>query len=165
MFGIGIIATKTIWTNAFFQILIDRYIGFNAGANSATLLVGSALADVLINELLSDFGQASFVRLSTSRTLSEEAVRVLYDNLSTTIISREVAGVKELAKFISSQFSTWYLDAFTDGYALSVLVIALLCFAAALVIFWGIRANLLYDPDDLPLDDETDDRDELLDGY
>jgi hypothetical protein len=45
LFGISIIATKTIWTNVFFQTLIDRYIGLNSGIINAALIVGGAMGD------------------------------------------------------------------------------------------------------------------------
>lgn len=162
LFGISIIATKTIWTNAFFQILIDRYIGLNAGVNSATLLVGSALGGVLTTELLAYFGQNAFVRQPASLTLSEGAARILYDNLSAMISSGEEAGLDNLALTVSSKFYTWYQDAYITGYAVTILVIALLLLAAALIVYWGFRATLIYDPGDLPLVKESDDTDVLL---
>ena len=156
IFGISIIATKTIWTNAFFQLLIDRYIGLNAGMNSATLLVGGALGGVLTTELLAWFGQSAFVRKSTSLTMSEGALRSLYDNISAAISTGEEFGIKNLALMVSSGFYSQYLDAYTTGYVLTILVLVLLCLLTALVIFLGIRRTLIYEPEDSPLDDETE---------
>jgi len=151
LFGIGIIGTKTIWTNAFFQILIDRYIGLNAGVNSATLLVGGALGGVLTTELLARFGRFAFVRQAASLTPSEGVLKSLYDNLSAAISSGEAAGSDNLATTISSGMYALYQDAYTTGYALTILVIALFCLLAAFLIFWGVRATLMYEPEDLPL--------------
>jgi len=156
IFGISIIATKTIWTNAFFQLLIDRYIGLNAGMNSATLLVGGALGGVLTTELLAWFGQSAFVRKSTSLTMSEGALRSLYDNMTAAISTGEEFGIKNLALMVSSGFYAQYLDAYTTGYVLTILVLVLLCLLTALVIFLGIRRTLMYKPQDSPLDDETE---------
>ncbi len=159
LFGISIIGTKTVWTNAFFQILIDRYIGLNAGMNSATLLVGGALGGVLTTELLAIFGQSAFVQQSTSLIMSEGALRTLYDNISASISAGEEMGIKNLAITISSGFYAQYQQAYVTGYALTILVIALLCLLAALVILRGIRRTLMYEPEDLPLDDEIDNED------
>ncbi|MFN2196796.1 MAG: hypothetical protein ACK2UW_11805, partial [Anaerolineales bacterium] len=163
VFGISIIATKTIWTNAFFQILIDRYIGLNAGINTATLLVGGALGGVLSTELLARFGQSAFVRQATSLTLSERALKSLYDNLSAAISAGENLGVKNLALTIGGEFYAQYQRAYITGYGLTILVLALLCFLTALLIYRGIRRSLIYKPEDAPLDDEIDHVDEIHD--
>ncbi len=161
VFGISIIAAKTIWTNAFFQILIDRYIGLNAGMNSATLLVGGALGGVLATELLAWFGQSSFVRQSTSMLMSEGVLRSLYDDISAAISVGEVIGIKNLALTVSSGFYTQYRDAYITGYVLTILVIMLLCLLAALVIFRGIRRTLIYEPEVSPLNDAIEENTEF----
>lgn len=165
VFGISIIATKTVWTNAFFQILIDRYIGLNAGMNSATLLVGGALGGVLTTELLAVFGQSAFVRQSTSLTLSEGALRSLFNNISATIAAGENLGVRNLATMVSTSFYTQYQQASIVGYALTMLVISLLCLLAAGLIYRGIRRSMVFKPEDTPLDDETDSEDEILQNF
>jgi MFS family permease len=157
VFGISIMSTRTVWTNAFFQILIDRYIGLNAGINSATLLVGGALGGVITTELLSYFGQSAFVHQYDSISLSERALESLYQDISATISLGEQAGIRNLALTIGSGLYTQYQAAYIVGYSLAILVIAILCLLAALLIFLGIRATLRFKPEDTPLDDDAAD--------
>ncbi len=153
VFGISIIATKTVWTNGFFQVLIDRYIGLNAGMNSATLLVGGALGGVLSTELLVRYGQAAFVRQSTALAMSEGKLISVFKNVSALILAEEEAGVKDLALAIGNDLYAFYQHAFISGYSLTLLAIAILCFLALLFIYLGIRATLQYRPDHIPLND------------
>ncbi len=155
IFGIAIIITKTVWTNAFFQTLIDRYIGLNAGINSATLLVGGALGAVLATELLGFFGQSAFVRNFDSTSLSERAVLSLYEDITTTIAAGEQAGIKNLALTIGTNLYSQYQNAYNIAYSLAIMIIAVLCLLAAILIFRGIRASLLFKPETAPLDDPT----------
>jgi MFS family permease len=155
VFGISIIATKTIWTNAFFQILIDRYIGLNAGMNSATLLVGGALGGVVSTELLAMFGQSAFVRQFSSLTISEGVVNSLFDSISASVATWENLGVNNLSSAISSRFYAQYQEAYSVGYTLTVLVISLLCLLAAVIIYRGIRRSMVFKPEDTPINDET----------
>ena len=164
IFGISVIATKTVWTNAFFQILIDRYIGLNAGMNSATLLVGGALGGVITTELLAWFGQSAFVRQFNTQTLSEGALRSLFDSISTSISAGEELGIENLALTISTEFYAQYQNAYISSYVLTILVIAFICLMAAILIFRRIRASLVYAPEDLPLNNEMEDRGLIKDG-
>ena len=157
VFGLSIIGTKTIWTNAFFQILIDRYIGLNAGMNSAALIVGSALGGVLSTELLARFGQSAFVRQSTSLTLSEAELISIFKNITAAIIAKEEAGIKDLALAISDELYASYQQAYITGYAAAIMVIAVICLLTALLIFLGIRASLKYSPTDTPLNEDFTD--------
>jgi MFS family permease len=153
IFGITIIITKTVWTNAFFQTLIDRYIGLNAGINSATLLVGGALGAVLATELLGFFGQSAFVRNFDSTSLSERAILSLYEDITTTIAAGEQAGIKNLALTIGTNLYSQYQNAYIIAYSLAIMIIAVLCLLAAILIFRGIRASLLFKPETAPLDE------------
>jgi hypothetical protein len=154
IFGISIIAAKTVWTNAFFQTLIDKYIGLNAGINSATLLVGSAFAGFLTNALLTVFGEAAFEDQAASLSLSEGALESMYHYINTLIEAGEQAGLQDLATLVSQNLYAFYQQAFITGYTLTLVVIALLCLSMTLLIFLGIRAQLKFQPQDEPLDDE-----------
>jgi MFS family permease len=158
LFGASIIGTKTVWTNAFFQTLIDRYIGLNAGINSATLLVGGALGGLLTTNLLAWFGESAFVRQAAAALdLSRTGLETTYQHISTTISVGEQAGLQDLASLISSSLYAHYQRAYVSGYSLTLLVIAALCMLAVLLILFGIIASLQFKPEDTPLDE--DDRD------
>lgn len=154
LFGTSIIGIKTIWTNAFFQTLIDRYIGLNAGIISATLLVGGALGSFLTTGLLAQFGQSAFVRQSTSLTLSQADLESIYNDITAAVTAGEQAGLENLALMVSSSLYAWYQDAYIVGYSLTLLVIALLCVLVILLSVLGIRAKLKFHPEDMPLDDD-----------
>lgn len=164
VFGLSILATKTIWTNAFFQILIDRYIGLNAGINSATLLVGGGLGSVLANELLTVFGQNAFIRQSDWMGLSAGALEIVFENISTSLSAGEAAGFANLEQYISTGLFTFYRQAFITGYQLTVAVLALLCLLNALLIFRGLYATLQYQPDEGPLEQADEAQAELPEG-
>jgi MFS family permease len=155
-FGISIVSTKTVWTNAFFQTLIDRYVGLNAGINSATLLVGSAMGAFLSTQLLAFFGKSAFVRQAASLRLSEGALGELFNEISVSVAAGEQAGLENLALMVSDSLYSKYQDAYISGFALSLLVIALLCFVIVVLIYMGIRHTLKFRPEDTPLrDDES----------
>ena len=154
MFGASIIGTKTVWTNAFFRTLIDRYIGLNAGINSATLLVGGALGGLLTTNVLAWFGRSAFVRQATSLNLSDVGLESVYDHITTTVAVGEQAGLEDLASLISSNLYTLYQRAYITGYSQTLLVIAALCILAILLIIFGIIASLEFRPDETPLDDD-----------
>ena len=157
LFGASVIGTKTVWTNAFFQTMIDRYIGLNAGINSATLLVGGALGGLLTTNLLALFGESAFVRQAASALdLSRTGLETTYQHISTTISVGEQAGLQDLASLISSNLYAHYQRAYVSGYSLTLLVIAALCILAVLLILFGIIASLRFKPEDTPLDEDDD---------
>lgn len=161
LFGLSILGTKTIWTNAFFQTLIDRYIGLNAGINSAALLVGGALGGVLTTELLAFFGQRAFIRQSDWLSLSAGALEIVFENITAAVAAGEAAGTQDLAQYVSSGLYTFYQQAYIFGYSVSVLVIAGLCLLTGLAIYRGVQASLQYQPDESPLEETLEAPNEL----
>ena len=73
---------------------------------------------------------------------SEGALRSLYDYISAAISAGEDMGVRNFALTVSSELYAQYQQAYITGYSLTIVVLALLCLLAALVIFRGIRRDL-----------------------
>jgi hypothetical protein len=78
----------------------------------------------------------------------------MYHYINTLIEAGEQAGLQDLATLVSQNLYAFYQQAFITGYTLTLVVIALLCLSMTLLIFLGIRAQLKFQPQDEPLDDE-----------
>lgn len=153
LFGFSIVGTKTVWTNALFQTLIDKFVGLNAGINSATVLVGGALGGYLTTQLVAQFGQSAFARQATLN-LSEGARKIVFDNITAAIAAGEQAGLDDLAQVASEELYGYYQYAYVSGYMQTLLVIASLCMLVVVLIFLGIRRELKFRPEDTPLKDD-----------
>ncbi len=150
LFGFAIISTKTVWANAFFQTVIDDYIGLNAGINSATLLIGGALGSVLSGELLVAFGYADFAgRLDDF--LAQERINELFQLLNRLT---ELPQVAELLDPTLLGEVVWqsYVASYAYAYANTMRVIAAISMLAAAAIWLLLRRTIRFTSDEVPVD-------------
>ncbi len=150
VFGFSITAAKTIWADAFFQTVIDDYIGLNAAINSATMQIGSALGSALGGHLIVLYGYREF-RNQLSSLFDLERIRQLY----TQFVEATVM-VVELSDLDLRAYGTdmWlqYVHSYATGYSRTMLTLAGISSATALAIYFGLRRTMRYSAEEVEVD-------------
>ena len=138
--GMTILATKTVWTNGFFQTLMGEYVGLNAAMHGATLQIGSAIGAVLSTQMLIRFGWSDLNDRLIAQLLSPEQVATLLRQLVLIILHRIPLEVD----LMSAILLQGYRAAFATGYTLTMLVLAGIALLTALVIAVGVQRSLRF---------------------
>ena len=150
VFGFAITAAKTIWADAFFQTVIDDYIGLNAAINSATMQIGSALGTVLGGHLIVLYGYREFRDLVSS-FIDPARIRTVYAQLvEATLLTPEQPTV-DLRAYGDAVWQH-YVQAYATGYAQTLLTLTGISAATALAIYFGLRRSMRYSADEVEVD-------------
>ncbi len=136
-FGLAILATKTVWTNGFFQTLAGDYVGVNAAMYSATLQIGAVVGAFLGTLLPIRFGQAA---MQDQLAAQLGQVAQLLDFLAAIIVQRVPLAADPHGELLSDA----YRSALAAGYTLTCWVLAGLALLAASVIAVGVRRSLRF---------------------
>ena len=150
LFGFAILSTKTVWANAFFQTVIDDYIGLNAGINSATMLIGGALGSVLSGELIVGFGHADFAA-RLDGFMAQERIDELFQLLNTLTELPEIT--ERLDPTLLGDL-VWqaYVASYAFAYGNTMGVIAGISMLTATAIWLLLRRTIRYTSAEVPVD-------------
>jgi hypothetical protein len=150
LFGFAIVATKTVWANAFFQTVIDDYIGLNAGINSATMLIGGALGSALSSQLIVAFGYGSF-EAQLSALMSQARIDELF------LFLTELASYPRLAEALDPTLVgefVWqaYVNSYAFAYSRTAWALAGLCLIVGAAIWFFVRKGMRFTSTEVPVD-------------
>jgi hypothetical protein len=140
IFGLGILATKTVWSNGFFQTLIEDYVGTNAAMHGATLQIGGAVGAVLGTQMQVRFGRGAMEDQVFTQLMQPEQITQLFRQLTLIIIQLIPLDLDPFGKLLLDG----YRASFATGYTWTCLVLAGIALVAALVIAIGVRQSLRY---------------------
>ena len=139
-FGLAILATKTVWTNGFFQTLAGDYVGVNAAMYSATLQIGAVVGAFLGTLLPIRFGQAAMQDQLAAQLGQPGQVAELLDFLAAIIVQRVPLAADPHGELLLDA----YRSALAAGYTLTCWVLAGLALLASSVIAVGVRRSLRF---------------------
>ncbi len=142
LFGFAIQATKTVWANAFFQTVIDDFVGLNAGIQGATMQIGGTLGSLLGGQLVVLFGYRAFeARLSPF--VANETIRQLYETFTQSFscgIALATADLESLGAVAWDQ----YVAAYATAFGKTLMVMVAICFGGALLIHFLLRPDVKF---------------------
>lgn len=142
VFGFSILSTKTVWTNAFYQTVVDDYVGLNAGINGAALQLGGVLGGVVGGQLVVLFGYRAFeARLAPFFGI--ERTGQLYEIVAQAP-SRDSAITDLALPALGGVVWNQYVASYSTAYALTLLVIAGFALLSAVLAFVGLRKGVRY---------------------
>ncbi len=150
LFGFAILSTKTVWANAFFQTVIDDYIGLNAGINSATMLIGGALGSVLTGELIVAFGHADFAA-RLDGFMAQERIDELFQLLNTLTERPEITERLD-PTLLGDLILQAYVASYAFAYGNTMGVIAGISMLTATAIWLLLRRTIRYTSTEVPVD-------------
>jgi predicted MFS family arabinose efflux permease len=150
VFGFSITAAKTIWADAFFQTVIDDYIGLNAAINSATMQIGSALGSALGGHLIVLYGYREF-RNQLASFFDPERIRQLYTQLVETTMMAGALSDLDLRAY-GTDIWQQYVQSYATGYSQTILTLAGISAATALAIYFGLRRTMRYSAEEVEVD-------------
>ena len=158
-FGFAIQATKTVWANAFFQTVIDDFVGLNAGIQGATMQIGGTLGSLLGGQLVVLFGYRAFeARLSPF--VANEAIRELYETF-TQSFSREIALATADLQSLGAVAWDQYVAAYATAFGQTLMVMVAICFGSALLIHFLLRPDVKFTAQPVAVDTSASTFEEL----
>jgi DHA2 family multidrug resistance protein-like MFS transporter len=149
-FGFGILAIKTVWADAFFQTVIDDFIGLNAGINSATLLIGGALGAMLAGQLMVLNGYEVFHE-ELSSIFTTDFIQTLFASLEQITSREEALAALNLGSYGPMVWNN-YIIAYAYGHSRTLIVFAAISFIIALVIYYGMRRSIRFSAHEVDVD-------------
>jgi hypothetical protein len=142
LFGFAIQSTKTVWSNAFFQTVVDDFIGLNAAIQNATLQIGGSLGALLGGQLVILFGYRTFsARLEPFVSVAE--TRRIYEIFSSSF-TREDALVMANLSTLGTIAWEQYVAAFAASFGWTLLVMVAIALIAAALVHFFVRSNIRF---------------------